>query len=125
MARAWRIEYEGAYYHLLSCGNERCDIFRTDAHYSLFLERPAEGCERFDIELCAYVLMPICLSEPGRRIFHRQCTGFAEPIRGDSTIATGAAGIYFKVASRACWCKMMPVSCSFPVISNATRCARD
>jgi hypothetical protein len=27
MARAWRIEYEGAYYHLLSRGNERQRIF--------------------------------------------------------------------------------------------------
>jgi hypothetical protein len=27
MGRAWRIEYEGALYHLLSRGNERGDIF--------------------------------------------------------------------------------------------------
>jgi DNA-binding CsgD family transcriptional regulator len=27
MKRAWRIEYEGAYYHLLSRGNEGGDIF--------------------------------------------------------------------------------------------------
>jgi len=58
MARAWRIEYEGAYYHLLSRGNERRDIFRADADRGLFLETLGEGCERFGIELFAYVLMP-------------------------------------------------------------------
>ncbi|MBW2544187.1 MAG: hypothetical protein JRD43_01685 [Deltaproteobacteria bacterium] len=27
MARPWRIEYEGVYYHVLSSGNEGRDIF--------------------------------------------------------------------------------------------------
>jgi len=58
MARAWRIEYEGAYYHLLSRGNERRDVFRADADRRLFLETLGESCERFDIDLFAYVLMP-------------------------------------------------------------------
>jgi GNAT superfamily N-acetyltransferase len=30
MCRPWRIEYEGALYHLLSRGNERSDIFMSD-----------------------------------------------------------------------------------------------
>lgn len=58
MARAWRIEFEGAYYHLLSRGNERRNIFRCDTDRRLFLETLGESCERFDIELFAYVLMP-------------------------------------------------------------------
>jgi REP element-mobilizing transposase RayT len=58
MARAWRIEYEGAYYHLLSRGNERRDIFRSDADRRMFLDTLSESCERFDFELFAYVLMP-------------------------------------------------------------------
>ena len=37
MARAWRIEYEGAYYHLLSRGNEHRDIFLCGEDLSLFL----------------------------------------------------------------------------------------
>ena len=57
MARAWRIEYEGAYYHLLSRGNERRDIFLGDDDRRLFLDTLAECCERFDLELFAYVLM--------------------------------------------------------------------
>ncbi len=35
MARAWRIEYEGALYHVLSRGNERQDIF-TDNDLDLY-----------------------------------------------------------------------------------------
>ena len=57
MARAWRIEYEGAYYHLLSRGNERRDIFLCDEDRRLFLDTIAECCERFEIELFSYVLM--------------------------------------------------------------------
>jgi len=30
MARAWRIEYDGALYHVLPRGNEKQDIFRDD-----------------------------------------------------------------------------------------------
>jgi hypothetical protein len=30
MSRAWRIEYEGAFYHLLSRGNEQRDIFEDE-----------------------------------------------------------------------------------------------
>ena len=57
MARAWRIEYEGAYYHLLSRGNERRDIFLYDADRRLFLDTLGECGERFEIELFSYVLM--------------------------------------------------------------------
>jgi len=31
MARPWRIEFEGALYHILSLGNQRQDIFLDDA----------------------------------------------------------------------------------------------
>jgi putative transposase len=57
MARAWRIEYEGAYYHLLSRGNEGRDIFLCDEDRSLFLGTIGEFGERFEIELFCYVLM--------------------------------------------------------------------
>jgi len=30
MARPWRIEFEGALYHILSRGNQRQDIFLDD-----------------------------------------------------------------------------------------------
>lgn len=57
MARAWRIEYEGACYHLLSRGNEGRNIFFADADRRLFLETWGKACGRFDIEAFAYVLM--------------------------------------------------------------------
>ena len=38
MSRPWRIEYEGALYHLLSRGNERNDIFIDDKDRSGFFE---------------------------------------------------------------------------------------
>jgi len=57
MGRAWRIEYEGAFYHLMSRGNNGQDIYFTDDDRRLFLETLSEMSERFDIEIYAYVLM--------------------------------------------------------------------
>jgi hypothetical protein len=47
MGRAWRIEYEGAYYHILSRGNERKDIFLDDKDRHMFLDTIGEMSERF------------------------------------------------------------------------------
>ena len=38
MARPWRIEYEGALYHVFSRGNNQQDIFVTDDDRYLFLD---------------------------------------------------------------------------------------
>src|SRR5512136_907713 len=57
MARPWRIEYEGALYHVLSRGNERRNIFVQDPDRSRFLSAMAEMARRFQIEIFAYVLM--------------------------------------------------------------------
>ncbi|CAG0970180.1 hypothetical protein ANRL3_01447 [Anaerolineae bacterium] len=57
MARQWRIEFEGAYYHVLSRGNERRDIFTDDKDRVSFLKILGEMSERFDVEVYAYVLM--------------------------------------------------------------------
>ena len=57
MAVAWRIEYEGALYHVLSRGNERQDIVVTDEDRKLFLNTVGEMGERFEIDIFAYVLM--------------------------------------------------------------------
>ena len=57
MARAWRIEYEGALYHVLSRGNDRQDIVINDDDRMLFLETVAEVAERFELDIFAYVLM--------------------------------------------------------------------
>ncbi len=57
MGRAWRIEYEGALYHVLSRGNERREIFYGDDDRRLFLATLGDMAERFEIDLYAYVLM--------------------------------------------------------------------
>jgi len=57
MARAWRIEYEGALYHVLSRGNQKQDIVITDDDRKLFLATVGEMAERFEIDVFAYVLM--------------------------------------------------------------------
>jgi REP element-mobilizing transposase RayT/DNA-binding CsgD family transcriptional regulator len=57
MSRAWRIEYEGAYYHLLSRGNEGGDIFVDKDDRFVFLDTLGEMSERFEMDVYAYVLM--------------------------------------------------------------------
>ena len=57
MARAWRIEFEGALYHVVSRGNECRDIFFDDDDRQSFLDTLGEMAQRFEIELMAYVLM--------------------------------------------------------------------
>lgn len=57
MSRAWRIEYEGALYHLLSRGNEGRDIFVNDKDRFVFLDAIGEMAARFEIDVFAYVLM--------------------------------------------------------------------
>ncbi len=57
MARQWRIEFEGAYYHILSRGNERRNIFCDNDDRISFLETLGKMSDRFEIEVYAYVLM--------------------------------------------------------------------
>ena len=57
MTRPLRIEYEGAFYHVLSRGNERKAIFRDDKDRRLFIEILGEMSARFSVDIFAYVLM--------------------------------------------------------------------
>lgn len=57
MARAWRIEYEGALYLVLSRGNEKQDVVLNDDDGKQFLTTVGEMADRFEIDLFAYVLM--------------------------------------------------------------------
>ena len=69
MSRAWRIEYAGALYHLLSRGNERCDIFTDERDRHSFLDSIEEMSQRFELDVFAYVLMsnqpPFTQNPPG------------------------------------------------------------
>ncbi|MEJ2165216.1 MAG: transposase, partial [Desulfobacterales bacterium] len=57
MARAWRIEYGGALYHVLSRGNDRRNIVADDRDRNLFLDTAGEMSQRFEVDICAFVLM--------------------------------------------------------------------
>jgi len=46
MARAWRIEYEGALYNVSSSGNERCNIVVDDKDRHLFLDTVGEMSQK-------------------------------------------------------------------------------
>ncbi len=57
MARPWRIQYEGAIYHIMSRGVGRGKIFLTDEDYSKFLEYVEKAKEKFGLDIFAFVLM--------------------------------------------------------------------
>ena len=51
MARAWRIEYIGALYHVLSRGNKRRNIVEDDKNRNMFLDIVGEMSQRFEDDL--------------------------------------------------------------------------
>ena len=57
MARAVRIEYGGAFYHVMARGNRRERIFRDEADRVLFYQTLGEACERTGWRVHAWVLM--------------------------------------------------------------------
>jgi REP element-mobilizing transposase RayT len=57
MGRAWRIEYEGGLYHVLSRGNDRKDIFYDDKDRHTFLDVIGEMADSYCADIFAYVLM--------------------------------------------------------------------
>ena len=57
MARPLRIEYPGAYYHVMNRGNRGEDIFLTDKDRKVFLDGLADSCETYNIKFITYVLM--------------------------------------------------------------------
>lgn len=57
MARALRVEFPGAWYHVTARGNERRAISRSGADRRRFLELLEESSARFAIRVHAYVLM--------------------------------------------------------------------
>ena len=58
MARPLRVEFEGACYHVTARGNERREMFRSDADRLEFLKTLGEAAERFGLVVHAYCLMP-------------------------------------------------------------------
>ncbi len=58
MARALRIQYPGAYYHITCRGNERRKIFVSSQDREVFLEKLALSLDIYNVSLLAYVCMP-------------------------------------------------------------------
>lgn len=58
MARQRRIEYCGAYYHVMARGNHRNVIFQSDTDRTDFMKTLERACERTDWKVHAWVLMP-------------------------------------------------------------------
>jgi putative transposase len=57
MARALRIEYEGAFYHVTSRGNERKKIFFSKSDYQRFKSYLESAIDKYEYRLHAYILM--------------------------------------------------------------------
>jgi len=57
MARPLRIEYKGAWYHIMNRGLARNPVFLSDKHYEIFLELIDEVHNRYQAEIHAYCLM--------------------------------------------------------------------
>ena len=57
MARKPRVEFEGAFYHVVVRGNQRQRIFRDDRDRIHYLERVEHYRQRYRFTIYAYVLM--------------------------------------------------------------------
>jgi putative transposase len=57
MARKPRVEFAGAFYHVICRGNQRQAIFRSDGDRKYYLERLEQYRERYSFKVYAYVLM--------------------------------------------------------------------
>jgi len=68
MPRAPRMEFPGAFYHLLNRGNYRSPIFSSDGAKAAFEQTLFEALDRFGWSLRAYVLMSnhfhLCVETP-------------------------------------------------------------
>jgi putative transposase len=68
MARKARIEYAGAYYHVINRGNDRSWIFESDGARQSFLECLVQACESMGWRVHAWCLMGnhyhLCLQTP-------------------------------------------------------------
>ena len=52
-----RIEFPGAFYHIIQRGNNRELIFRSDTDKNCYLSNLVELKSKFDFKLLGYVLM--------------------------------------------------------------------
>lgn len=58
MSRPLRIEYPGAWYHVMNRGRRGEDIFSGNTDYQGFIDLLKHACELWNMEIAAYCLMP-------------------------------------------------------------------
>lgn len=58
MARIARVIAEGMPHHVTQRGNRRQQTFFSEDDYKAYLELMAEWCEKYDVQIWAYCLMP-------------------------------------------------------------------
>jgi len=83
MARPLRIEASGMWYHIMNRGVLRKEIFVCDEDYQRFLKNLTDNCDKFNVEIHSYVLMPnhfhffLRTNEANlSRFMHRQLTSY-------------------------------------------------
>jgi putative transposase len=77
MARPLRLDYPDTFYHVLSRGNEKREIFRDEKDYLRFLEGMGQMAGRFHLEIHAYVLM----SNHYHLLLHTQAANLSRAIQ--------------------------------------------
>ena len=84
MPRPPRIEYAGAFYHVIARGNRQQAIFHGEEDYRKFLDSLDHDVTRYHFHLYAYVLMPnhfhLLLEQEGfplSRLMQVLLTGYA------------------------------------------------
>lgn len=81
MARPLRIEYPGAWYHVMNRGLRRFRIYTKKEDYQLFLNALSESCSLFNVSISSYCLMPnhyhilVCTPEGNLSRFMRHLNG--------------------------------------------------
>jgi putative transposase len=72
MARALRIEYPNACYHVVNRGNKRGVVFHDDWHYKTFIDKLGYFAAEFRVTVFAYCCMPnhfhLYLKTPGANL---------------------------------------------------------
>jgi putative transposase len=58
MSRPLRIQYPGAWYHVLNRGRRKETVFATDHDYMAFVEILADSSALWDVRIAAFCLMP-------------------------------------------------------------------
>jgi len=57
MARPLRMQYEGAFYHVMNRGNARQPIFRLPEHYKIFINLLVESVVLWEIKIHGFSLL--------------------------------------------------------------------